>query len=121
MCDDLCVGTADILTRIIKRVKRIDKKSVAKKTIEKIIKNNRSLAGGPGFEPRLLVPETRVLPLNYPPILIHYHGLTLQSVDAAMNKIHFFKGYDYHILPVFRRVGKRALQKAVSKTKITVS
>lgn len=26
-----------------------------------------SLAGRPGFEPRLLGPEPRVLPLNYPP------------------------------------------------------
>jgi hypothetical protein len=25
------------------------------------------LAGGPGFEPGLLGPEPRVLPLNYPP------------------------------------------------------
>jgi hypothetical protein len=27
----------------------------------------RRLAGGPGFEPGLLGPEPRVLPLNYPP------------------------------------------------------
>ena len=25
------------------------------------------MAGGPGFEPELLGPEPRVLPLNYPP------------------------------------------------------
>ncbi len=28
---------------------------------------NGRLAGGPGFEPGLLGPEPRVLPLNYPP------------------------------------------------------
>lgn len=28
----------------------------------------RKVAGGPGFEPELLGPEPRVLPLNYPPI-----------------------------------------------------
>lgn len=28
---------------------------------------NQSLAGGPGFEPRLPGPEPGVLPLNYPP------------------------------------------------------
>ncbi len=32
------------------------------------------VAGGPGFEPELLGPEPRVLPLNYPPNYnYHYH------------------------------------------------
>lgn len=38
------------------------------------------MAGGPGFEPELLGPEPRVLPLNYPPILCKLRPIILLKV-----------------------------------------